>query len=102
MMNIRQALDRQTEVWQKVALMFGYSGWELGLPYWGLQTTIDKEEAEDEAVKIKYKKQTTELKLKGYKRIPMTKGKPAGKLNIDFIKITRPTGNVEYWLIPKK
>lgn len=102
MMNIRQALDRQTEVWQKVALLFGYSGWELGLPYWGLQTTIDKEEAEDEAIKIKYKKQTTELKLKGYKRIPMTKGKPAGKLNIDFIKITRPTGNVEYWLIPKK
>ncbi len=102
MMNIRQALDRQTEVWQKVALMFGYSGWELGLPYWGLQTTIDKEEAEDEAIKVKYKKQTIKLKSKGYKRIPMTKGKPAGKLNVDFIKITRPTGNIEYWLTPKK
>ena len=101
-MNIRQALDRQTEVWQKVALMFGYSGWELGLPYWGLQTTIDKEEAEDEAIKVKYKKYATELKSKGYKRIPMTKGKPAGKLNVDFIKVTRPTGDTEYWLTPKK
>ena len=105
-MNIRQALDRQTEVWQKVALMFGYSGWELGLPYWGLQTTIDKEDAEDEAIKVKYKKDATELKSKGYKRIPMTKGgkrrgKPDGKLGEDYITLARPTGEIEYWLTPE-
>jgi len=106
-MNIRQALDRQTEVWQKVALMFGYSGWELGLPYWGLQTTIDKEEGEDEAIKKKYKDQASKLKSEGYKRIPMTKGgkrrgKPDGKLGEDYITLARPTGEIEYWLTPKK
>ena len=106
-MNIRQALDRQTEVWQKVALMFGYSGWELGLPYWGLQTTIDKEEAEEKAIKEKYKNDTRKLKANGFKRIPMTKGgkrrgKPSGVLGKDYIAVTRPSGETEYWLTPKK
>ncbi len=101
-MNMRQALDRETEVWQKVALMFGYSGWELGLPYWGLQTTIDNEENETEAIKVKYKEQASQLKTKGYKRRPMTKGVPDGKLNVDYIEVIRPTGDTEYWLIPKE
>ena len=102
MMNLKQAVDKDTEIWQRVALMFGYSGWELGLPYWGLQTTIDKEKDEDEAVKTKYKNEANKLKTKGYKRIPMTKGKPDGKLNVDFIQVARPTGDLEYWLMPKK
>jgi len=42
------------------------------------------------------------MKTKGYKRIPMTKGKPDGKLNVDFIQVARPTGDLEYWLMPKK
>ena len=102
MMNLKQAVDKDTEIWQRVSLMFGYSGWELGLPYWGLQTTIDKEKDEDEAVKTKYKNEANKLKTKGYKRIPMTKGKPDGKLNVDFIQVARPTGDLEYWLMPKK
>ena len=102
MMNLKQAVDKDTEIWQKVALMFGYSGWELGLPYWGLQTTIDKEEEEKENIKTKYKNEASKLKTKGYKRIPMTKGKPDGKLNVDFIQVARPTGDLEYWLMPKK
>jgi len=101
-MNMRQALDRETEVWQKVALMFGYSGWELGLPYWGLPTTIENEEKETEAIKVKYKEQASQLKTKGYKRRPMTKGVPEGKLNVDYIEVIRPTGDTEYWLIPKE
>jgi len=100
MMNIRQALDRQTEVWQKVALLFGYSGWELGLPYWGLQTTIDKEAEEDEAIKEKYKNDARKLKTQGFKRVPMTKGKPRGKLYEDYIQVPRPSGEIEYWLTP--
>ena len=102
MMNLKQAVDKDTEIWQRVALMFGYSGWELGLPYWGLQTTIDKEEEEKENIKTKYKNEASKLKTKGYKRIPMTKGKPDGKLNVDFIQVARPTGDLEYWLMPKK
>ena len=31
----------------------------------------------------------------------MTKGKPSGKLNEDFIEVIRPNGKVEYWIIPK-
>ena len=31
----------------------------------------------------------------------MTRGKPEGKLNVDFIEVTRPSGDTEYWLIPK-
>ena len=32
----------------------------------------------------------------------MTKGKPAGELGKDFITVTRPSGSIEYWLMPKK
>ena len=60
-----------------------------------------EEAAEDEAIKVNYKKESTKLKNIGYKRIPMTRGKPEGKLNEDFIEVTRPSGDTEYWLIPK-
>ena len=34
--------------------MFGYSGWELGLPYWGLQIQLlTNEEEEEEEYKNK-------------------------------------------------
>jgi hypothetical protein len=32
----------------------------------------------------------------------MTKGKPSGELGKDFITVTRPSGSIEYWLMPKK
>ena len=100
-MNMRQASDKETEIWQKVALMFGYSGWQLGLPYWGLPTTVKNEVQEEETIKKQYKNDSRKLKTQGYKRIPMTKGKPEGKLNIDYIEVARPTGATEYWLMPK-
>ena len=49
--NIRVASDNQTKLWQKVALMFGYSQWDLGLQEttkakgkskWGSTTTWKK------------------------------------------------------------
>ena len=42
-MNMRQAMDEETRVWQKVALFLGWSGWALGLPYWGAPSTIKQE-----------------------------------------------------------
>jgi hypothetical protein len=57
---------------------------------------------EDEEIKTKYKNDARKLKGMGYKRIPMTKGKPAGKIMEDYIEVTRPTGDIEYWLTPKK
>ena len=101
-MTIKQASDKDTAQWQKFALLVGYSSWSLNLPYWGTTTTLANEEREDEEIKIKYKKDATRLKAEGYKRRPMTKGVPPGKLNVDYIEVVRPTGDIEYWLMPKK
>ncbi len=104
-MTIKQASDRDTELWQRFALLIGYSSWSLGLPYWGTNTTIANEEKEDEEFKKKYDNDTRKLKTQGFKRVPMTgpkSGKPAGVLGEDYIEMTRPNGRVEYWLMPKK
>merc|ERR1711981_847598 len=92
MMNMRQAMDEETKTWQRIALVLGYSGWSLDLPYWGLESTI----------KIQYKIDAKRLKSQGYTRIPLTgpkSGKPKGKLGVDYIQVERPTGMIEYWLI---
>jgi len=100
MMNVAQALDSEVETWQRVALFMGWTGWNLDLPYWGRQSTIEREAAEDAKLEADYKKQFGKLKREGYRRRPMTKGKPSGKLNIDYIEVKRPNGKIEYWLTP--
>jgi len=101
-MDLKQASDKETAQWQRFGLMVGYSSWSLNLPYWGTTTTINNEAKEDEQIETKYKNDARKLKGMGYKRIPMTKGKPAGKKMEDYIEVTRPTGATEYWLMPKK
>jgi len=101
-MTLKQASDQDIALWQRIALIAGYSSWSVNLPYWGTTTTIEREAQEDEEIKVKYKKDTDKLKDKGFKRIPMTRGKPAGELGKDFITVTRPSGSVEYWLMHKK
>ena len=103
-MNLRQAMDEETRTWQRVALVLGYSGWSLGLPYWGLESTIKREAAQEEKIKTQYKTDAKRLRSQGYIRIPLTgpkSGKPKGKLGVDYIQVERPTGMIEYWLIPK-
>ncbi len=53
MNNIRNILNPATENWQKVALALGWSGWDVGLPYFGL--------AEDTPVLTETEKQTKKL-----------------------------------------
>ena len=101
-MNLVQATDRETAMWQRWALALGWSGWSVGLPYWGTITTVGNEAKEDDQIKNKYKNDSRKLKGMGYKRIPMTKGKPVGELMEDYIEVTRPSGDTEYWLTPKK
>ncbi len=101
-MSIKQASDRDTATWQRLGLVFGWSSWQLNLPYWGTTSTIETERLEDEQIKKKYDNDARKLKGMGYKRIPMTKGKPEGKLMEDFIEVNRPNGRVEYWLTPKE
>ena len=103
-MTLMQISDRDTAMWQRFALAFGWSSWSVGLPYWGTPTTVGNEAQEDANRKKDYEETTKKLKGKGYKRIPMTgpkSGKPAGKLNEDYIEVVRPNDRVEYWIIPK-
>jgi len=100
MMNISQAIDHETQTWQRVALFLGWTGWNLDLPYWGRQSTIRREAEEDAALEEKYKNDARKLKLQGYRRVPMTRGKPAGKFLDDWITVKRPNGKIEYWLTP--
>ena len=38
--NLRQASDESVRMWQRVALVMGWNGWNFDLPYWGRQSTI--------------------------------------------------------------
>jgi hypothetical protein len=102
MMSLKQMSDKDLELWQRAMLAMGYSSWQAELPYWGTKTTLENEEREDAQIKIDYKRENTRLKQEGYKRRPMTKGIPDGVLNVDYIRVVRPTGDYEYWLMPKK
>ena len=102
--NMRQATDEQTKTWQRVALFLGWSGWNFGLPYWGRQSTIDKENKEDEKVKENYAKQVKEVKAKGFtKKIPLSGPnaiKPTGELGVDYVQVERPSGEIQYYVKP--
>ena len=62
--NLRQATDEETKTWQRVALVLGWSGWNFGLPYWGRQSTIDRENKEDEKIKEKYQESVKNVSKK--------------------------------------
>ena len=100
-MTLKQASDRDTALWQRVMLLVGYSSWQSGLPYWGTKTTIENEANEDAEIKKQYDNDARKLKANGYKRVPMTRGKPPGKLMEDYIQVSRPNGKKEYWIVPK-
>ncbi len=98
--NLRQATDEQTKTWQSVALFLGWSGWNFGQPYWGRQSTIDRENKEEEKLKAKYKEEVRKIKADGYKKVPLTgpnSGKPSGKLGVDYVQIERPDGRIQYY-----
>jgi len=101
MMSLKQMSDNDLELWQRAMLAMGYTSWQAELPYWGTKTTLENEEKEDAKIKLQYKTDALKLKRLGYKRRPMTKGVPEGKLNVDYIRVQRPTGDYEYWLTPK-
>ena len=104
--NIRQATDEQTKTWQRVALFLGWSGWNFGLPYWGRQSTIDKEAKDLEKIKQKYKNDIRKFKNMGFtKKIPLSGPnaiKPTGELGVDYIQVERPDGTLQYYVKPKK
>mgnify|MGYP003673852454 CR=1 FL=1 len=103
-MNISQAFDEETRAWQRVALLLGWSGWNVGLPYWGRQSTIDQEAKDEEKLKTKFKNDVRKAKASGFtKRVPFTgpnSGKPKGELGVDYIAIERYDGKIQYYKKP--
>ena len=90
--------------------MLGWSGWNFGLPYWGRESTIEQEAANEEKVERKnLKLSVTKAKADGFtKRVPFTgknswsEGKPKG-LNlegVDYVAIKRYDGIIQYYKKP--
>jgi len=106
MMNVAQAFDEETSTWQRIALIMGWSGWNLNLPYWGRESTIKKEEQEQEKLKEKHKKDVAKVKSLGFtKKIPLSGPNhyiPEGQSGVDFMQVERPDGTIQYYIKPKK
>ena len=108
MMNLAQAFDEETKTWQRIALIMGWSGWNLNLPYWGLESTIKQEEEKEEKLKEKFKSDVQKAKKSGFtKRVPFTgknswqEGIPKGlKEGEDYIAIKRYDGIIQYYKKP--
>jgi len=102
--NLRQATDEEVRTYQRIAMLLGWSGWMFGQPYWGRQSTIDKEAKEEEKLKEKYKNDVRKFKNMGFtKRVPLSgpnSGKPSGELGVDYIAIERPDGVIQYYKKP--
>ena len=102
--NMRNAMDEETRMWQKIALVLGWSPYILGLPYWGRQSTIDKEAKEDEKLKENYKKSIQIVKNKGFtKKIPLSGPnhyKPKGVYGVDYMQVEKPDGTIQYYVKP--
>ncbi len=94
--NLSTAIDEETKTWQRIALAMGWDTWSLGLPYWGLQSTIKKEEEEDAKLKADFKEDIRKLKADGYKKT-MTPEKYD-----DVIEMKSPYGTVMYYYKLKK
>jgi len=106
--NIRQATDENVRTFERVALLLGWNGWNFGLPYWGRESTIKKEEAELERLKKRFTAQVKYAKSNGFtKRVPFTGSKswsngiPKGlKEGVDYIAIERYDGIIQYYKKP--
>ena len=106
--NIRQATDENVRTFERVALLLGWNGWNFGLPYWGRESTIEQEAAEEERLKKRFKAQVKYAKSKGFtKRVPFTgknswqNGIPKGlKEGEDYIAIERYDGIIQYYKKP--
>ena len=99
-MNIRAAMDEETRTWQRVALLLGWDTWSVGLPYWGLQSTIKKEDEEKAKIKADYKADVRKIKGMGYKKV-MAKVLKDYDLK-DIIEMRSPAGTVVFYAKIKK
>ena len=99
-MNLRAAMDEETRTWQRVALILGWDTWSLGLPYWGLQSTIKKEDEEKAKLKASYKSDIRKIKGMGYKKVMARVLKDYDPK--DIIEMQSPAGTVVYYAKTKQ
>ena len=95
-MNLRMAMDEETRTWQRVALILGWSSWSVGLPYWGLQSTIDQEEKAIEKAKVDYKNDIRKMKAQGYKKVMYRNLEDFDPK--DIVELRTPAGTVVYYV----
>jgi hypothetical protein len=95
-MNLRAAMDEETRTWQRVALILGWDTWSVGLPYWGLQSTIKKEDEEKAKIKASYKSDIRKMKASGYKKVMARVLKDYDPK--DIIELRSPAGTVVYYV----
>jgi len=106
--NIRQATDENVRTFERIALLLGWSGWNFGLPYWGRESTIEQEAANEEKLKEDFKASVKKAKADGFtKRVPFTgknswqEGIPKGlKEGVDYVAIKRYDGIIQYYKKP--
>jgi len=106
--NIRQATDENVRTFERIALLLGWNGWNFGLPYWGRESTIEQEAANEEKLKEEFKVSVTKAKADGFtKRVPFTgknswsEGIPKGlKEGVDYVAIKRYDGIIQYYKKP--
>jgi len=102
-MNLRAAMDEETRTWQRVALILGWDTWSVGLPYWGLESTIKREKGDREKAKNQYVIDRDRIKNQGFIKSD-SKETPSGELGKDYYALEKWTGVLEYWVKgePKK
>ncbi len=93
-------MDEETRTWQRVALILGWDTWSVDLPYWGLQSTIKKEEKEKAKIKADYKSDIRKIKGMGYKKVMARVLKDYDPK--DIIEMQSPAGTVVYYAKIKK
>ena len=60
--NIRQVFNKESELWQKVALTLGWSSWDVGLGYYGVEEKVDQTPEMILTEKVNIMKKETSIK----------------------------------------
>lgn len=102
--NLSNVFDNEVRTYHRVMMLLGWNGWNFGLPYWGRQSTLDREQKEDEQLQVSYKEAVHKVKFAGFtKKIPLSGPnhyKPEGELNVDYMQVERPDGTIQYYVKP--
>lgn len=64
--NLSNVFDNEVRTYHRVMMLLGWNGWNFGLPYWGRQSTLDREQKEDEQLQVSYKEAVHKVKFAGF------------------------------------